>query len=128
MNHRRNGEAAQRFAERRQREDEAPRLRVVVPRLSDFKLEVEERRSGGVVAETSHIRRVVVDHAPALFILPCGDPSCKDGGHDVTHGILRSLERNATRFEGEDVCSGNVGTATCGRVLKYVGIAVYRDV
>ncbi len=127
MNHRRNGEAAQRFAERRQREDEAPRLRAVVPRLNDLKLEVEERRTGGVVAETSHIRRVVVEHAPALFILPCGDPSCKDGGHDVTFAVMRSLERNMTRFEGEDVCAGHVGTATCSRVLKYVGIASYTE-
>jgi hypothetical protein len=95
--------------------------------LDSLRLEVEERRAGGVVAETSHIRRVVVDHAPALFVLPCGDPSCKDGGHDVTFAIMRSLERNITRFEGEDICGGRIGTATCSRVLKFVGIATYRD-
>ena len=124
--HRRHGEAAQRFADRRKREDEAPRLSTEIPKLDSLRLEVEERRSGGVVAEASHIRRIVVDSAPALFMLSCGDPSCKEGGHDVTHSIMRALQSGATRFEGEDVCTGQIGSATCQRVLHYVGIAIYK--
>ena len=126
LHHRRHGEAAQRFADRRKREDEAPRLQSEVPRLESLKLEVEERRSGGVVAEASHIRRIVIVNAPALFVLPCGDPSCKDGGHDVTHSMMRALQAGATRFEGEDVCTGQLGSATCQRILHYTAIAGYR--
>ena len=126
MNHRRHGEAAQRFADRRQREDEARRLHEELPQLESLRLEIEERRATAGVAEASHIRRIVVESAPALFILTCGDPSCRDGGHDVTHMIMRALQHGDTRFDGEDTCQGSVGTATCGRVLRYVGIATYR--
>ena len=80
MNHRRFGEAAQRATERRRREDEAERLRNAVPKLDSLRLEIEERRMGGVVAEASHIRRIVVESAPALFVLPCLDRECKEGG------------------------------------------------
>ena len=123
---RRHSEAAQRFAERRKREDEAPRLHAVIPNLESLKLEIEENRAGGAVGDAGHIRRVVVEYAPALFILPCGDTSCKEGGHDATQVILRALERGETRFEGEDSCAGQIGTATCGRVMRYVGIATYK--
>jgi hypothetical protein len=126
LHHRRHGEAAQRFAERRKREDDAPRLRNEIPNLASLKLDVEERRSGGVVAEASHIRRIVIEHAPALFVLPCGDPSCKEGGHDVTHTVMRALRDRAERFEGEDVCAGQIGSAPCHRVLRYVATATYR--
>ena len=40
----RNSEAAQRSAERRRREDEAPRLRERVPALATLRLEIEEHR------------------------------------------------------------------------------------
>jgi hypothetical protein len=126
VNHRRFGEAAQRASERRRREDEAQRLKAEVPRLETLRLEIEERRMGGVVAEASHIKRVVVETAPALFVLPCLDRECKDGGHDVTDAILRSLRSGATRFEGDHVCGGRLGAADCGRLLRYVGIATYR--
>jgi hypothetical protein len=126
LNRRRFGLAAQRFAERRQREDEAPRLTAEVPQLTDLKLEIDEHRAGGAVAEAPHIRRIVVERAPALFVLPCGDAACKDGGHDVTSTILRALRAGETRFEGEDVCNGMVGTAPCSRVLRYVATATYK--
>src|SRR5450755_1717922 len=125
MNYRRNSEAAQRFAERRQREDEAPRLSAEVPRLESLKLEIEERRAGGAVAESAHIRRIVVDHAPALFLLPCGDSSCKDGGHDVTRVLMHALHAGAARTEGEDACNGQIGSATCSRVMRFVATATY---
>ena len=126
MNYRRNSEAAQRFAERRQREDESPRLQTEVPRLESLKLEIEERRAGGAVAESAHIRRVVVENAPALFLLPCGDSSCKDGGHDITRVVMHALQAGAPRVEGEDACNGQIGSATCSRVMRYVAIATYR--
>ncbi|MBI4957576.1 MAG: hypothetical protein HY908_36560 [Myxococcales bacterium] len=122
---RRMTDASLRFNERRRREDEAPRLHERLPALATLRLEVEERRSGSVSTETKHVRLVVVDSAPALFVLPCGDSSCRDGGHDLTDGVLRSLAAGKTRFELEDGCLGNVGSSTCGRVLRVVGLATY---
>ena len=119
-------EASQRFAERRRREDEAPRLLERVPELTGLKLEVEERRASSNAADSKHVRHIMVDRAPALFFLPCGDPACKDGGHDVTSPLMRGLMSHETRFEAEDTCSGSVGTATCGRILRVTAIATYR--
>lgn len=119
-------EASQRFAERRRREDEAQRLLERVPELTGLRLEVEERRAASTAADSKHVRHVVVDRAPALFYLPCGDPACKDGGHDMTSGMMRGLMSHETRFECEDTCSGSVGTAPCGRILRVIGIATYQ--
>ena len=124
--HRKNGEAAQRFAERRRLEDEAPRLSTEVPSLETLRLEIEERTSGSVVAAPTHIRHIIVNRAPALFLIPCGDPRCRDGGHDVTHRMIRALRGGETRFDGEDTCAGSLGSGHCGRVLHYVAIAKYR--
>jgi hypothetical protein len=125
-NHRKHGEAAQRFAERRKREDEAPRLSAELPQLRALRLDVDEHMRDGVVStEPAHIRRIVVESAPALFFLPCGDARCKDGGHDITHPVMEALRSGETRFEGEDECSGSQGSGQCGRILRYVGIASF---
>ena len=122
----RNGrDAAARFAERRRIEDEAPRLRDVVPRLTKLRIEIAEGREHATTAEISHKRVVVVAVAPSLFVFPCGDASCKDGGHDVTHEIVRGLRDGKTEIRGEDTCYGHTGTADCGRVLRYVAYAEY---
>jgi hypothetical protein len=123
--HRKQSEAALRFAERRRREDEAPRLIAEVPRLKTLKLEIEERSGGSSVAEPKHMRKVVVEHAPALFLIPCGDSRCKEGGHDITHLVLRSLRAGETTFEGQDVCAGLQGSTQCSRVMHYVATATY---
>ncbi len=122
---RRYSEAAERFAARRRREDEAPRLQQQVPSLVSLRLEVEEKRASAVAVESRHVRHVV-DGAPALFLLPCGDPACKEGGHDLTTPIMRGLTSGTKRFEVEDVCAGDIGTARCGRILKVTAIATYR--
>ncbi len=96
-----------------------------MPKLATLSIEVSERRDGSPMAELSHIRRVVVDHAAALFVLPCGDARCKDGGHDVTRAVMAALRAGETRFEGEDVCLGSVGTSRCSRVCHYLGAATY---
>jgi hypothetical protein len=121
----RNREAAQLAAERRAREDQAPRLLGEVPGLKTLRLEIEERRAGATVPETAHVRHVSVPHAPALFDLLCREPSCTGGGHDVTSAILQALRSRATRFEGEHSCRGTTRDADCTRVLRYVGIAEY---
>jgi hypothetical protein len=125
---RRGGEAAQRFADRRQRENDAPRLCTEVPRLLALRLEIDERRDGSIVGgDAKHIRRVVVESAPALFVMTCGDLHCKDGGYDVTHAIMRGLHSGSTHFEGEDSCSGTIGSANCSRVLRFTAHATYRE-
>lgn len=121
----RSREGAERAAERRRREDDAPRLADIVPELQSLSLRVEERRSGYSTGEASHIRRVVVENAPALFVMPCRDPACKEGGHDVTDSITRSLRARLTEFEGEDACPGIIGSAACQRVMHFVATASY---
>lgn len=123
----RQSEAAARSAERRKREDAAPRLLAQVPNLESLQLEIQERREDTVVAETQHVKRIPVhQHAPAFFELPCHDSFCNGGGHDVTEKVLRALRAGLTRFEGEDACSGQTGSAPCQRVLRYVGTATYK--
>lgn len=123
-NNRRYSEAAQRFAERRKREDEAPRLTAEVPQLQSLALEIKERTESNPVAELAHVRRVVIQYAPALFVVQCGDIRCR-GNHNVTYTIMRALRAGETRFEGQDVCVGCIGTEQCSRVLRFVGIATY---
>jgi hypothetical protein len=119
--------AAVRSAERRQREDEAPRLSQEVPELVSLSLEIEERSEGIGLIQQKHVRRVVVDSAPALFLLPCGDPKCDQGGHDVTQSIMRALRAHNVEFEGEDGCNGSLGAGICRRILHYQGFAKYRS-
>src|SRR5687767_10118781 len=85
--------AAQRFAERLQRENEAPRLAALIPALETLQFTVEERRGTwpSATPEGSHVRHVVVATAPALFAITCHDPECRDGGHDVTTLVMRAL-------------------------------------
>jgi hypothetical protein len=122
----RNSEAAQRFAERRRREDAAPRLREAVPALATLRLEVDERRGVTSAGDPKHVRLVVVDSAPALFSLPCGDHSCREGGHEMTDSNVRARQAGATSVELEDECHGTIGTAPCGLVLHLRVTATYR--
>jgi hypothetical protein len=124
---RRNPEAARRAAERRQREDEAPRLAAACPQLESLGIRVNEGNPGMSSQEGAHTRRVVVATAPALFVLPCGDSQCQDGGHELTAELLTALRSNKLQFEGEDSCRGVIGTAECRRVLRYVATASYRS-
>ncbi len=119
-------DAAGRFAERRRLEDEAPRLHDKVPRLETCRIEIAEGRNDATSADVTHTRIVVVAVAPALFVFPCGDPSCRDGGHDVTSEILRGLASGNTEIRGEDACYGRVGASECGRILRYRVFASYR--
>jgi len=119
-------EAQQRFADRRKREDDSPRLSEELPNLAALKLTVEERRATAVVAESKYVRHVIVDRAPALFDIPCGDPSCSGGGHDVTQQLMRQLRSAAVEVMVEHECNGGVGTAHCGRILRVIGAPTYR--
>ncbi len=122
---RRKTEAAERFAERRRLEEAAPRLKERVPDLVSLKLEVEESHDTAGLSGSKHVRHIVVDRAPALFAIPCGDPSCQGGGYDVTVTVMRGLADRAERFEAHDHCAGTVGGASCRRVLHVTAIAQY---
>jgi hypothetical protein len=118
-------DAALRFADRRQREQDAPRLHDRFPSLATLRLDIEEGR-GATNADPKHTRIIGVDTAPALFALTCGDHGCRDGGHDLTTSVLRNLSSGATRFDVEDMCYGSVGMGECGRTMRVRGTATYR--
>ena len=122
----RRGEAAERFAERRRVEDAAPRLRDVVPDLVSCRVEITERRADATTAEVSHTRHIVVAQAPAMLVIPCSNPSCRDGGYDLSAALLRGLRERRGEIRGEDTCRGSVGTEYCGRVLSFTALAEYR--
>jgi len=122
----RRGEAAERFAERRRQEDAAARLRDVVPDLIACRIEIAEGRAHSAPADVTHTRHVVVAHAPALFVIPCSDPSCRDGGHDISSALLRGLSERRTDIRSEDTCHGTVGSVHCGRVLRFAAFATYK--
>jgi hypothetical protein len=123
MNRRKNSAGALRYEERRRRETDAPRLCDEVPSLVSLRLEIEER--SGVTA-TKHARPVLVDRAPALFVVPCGDSRCIDGAHDLTTAVMRALRAREKTFEGNDECMGSVGSGNCTRVLHFGLFAEYR--
>jgi hypothetical protein len=119
-----NTPAYQQMLDRRAQEDAAPRLREEVPRLRTLQLELSTRREGNLLPESVYIRHVMVDSAPALVWIRCGDPRCNDG-HDLTDGILRALRNNEARFTGSSPCGGQTGGAMCARVLHFTAVATY---
>ena len=123
--YRKTTEASERFAERRKREDDAPRLATLAPNLATLRLEIRET-SSGAGALTSHVRRIVVESAPALFVMPCGDPECNGRGHNITQAVMSALQNAQERFEGSIECHGDTKLASCNRTMHYVGIATYR--
>jgi hypothetical protein len=123
MPYRRNNLAADRFAERRRRENDTPKLCNQVPTLTSLRLDIEER---SVVGTIKHIRRFVIDRAPSLILVRCGDPRCAGGEHDLTSTVMRALFARETSFQGSDQCTGFVGPSPCARVVHFDGTAEYR--
>jgi hypothetical protein len=113
--------------QRRQRENEAPRLKAVAPALVELKLRVHSIHASLPVPGSEYVKVIPVQHASAHFEIPCTDTRCKDGGHDLTHDILRALKAEQGAFEGEDPCRGTTGSAECGRSLKYSLSATYKS-
>lgn len=126
MMYRRNAEAAERAKQRTQREDDAPRLHDEVPRLTDLKLEIAYRRADSEAAESTHIRRVVLERAPALFVMSCSNKECQGGGHDLTSTVMRGLRASETHFDGTSNCNGSVGTGSCNGILTWIADATYK--
>jgi hypothetical protein len=116
-------EVAMRAAERRQREDDSPRLLALVPQLSGLRIAFDDGEDGAL-AGVAHLRHVVIQRAPALFEQPCGNPACK-GEHQLTRELMSALRRGQERIEGSDRCLAPIGTGSCRWVLKYVATARY---
>jgi len=126
VNRRRNIEREERLVLRLEREDAAGKLLQKVPDLTSLSLAIHQVRPDGLASDAQYIRRVVLEHASALFEMPCSYAYCKDGGYDVTREILAALMSRNPHFEGERACRGSAGTGDCARILRYVGTATYR--
>ena len=111
--------------DRWKREDEAPRLKEKMPTLTSLRLELEEFSEDHSVVGTRRVRLIVIDHAAALFEIPCSDPKCEDGGHEVTREVMTALAKQPARFEFESSCHGFLAGHPCGRRLKIIGQAEY---
>lgn len=120
-------ERKERAVQRAERETAAGKLLARVPRLASISLVIDEKRPEGCVSDTHYIRRVVVEHAPALFEVPCSDRGCQDGGYEITREILAALASSRLEFQGEHACGGRVGTLDCARVLRYKATATYAE-
>jgi len=119
-------ELEERIARRREREQVAGKLLAKVPSLGLLEIAIHEARPDGCLGDNQYIRRIVIEHAPALFEVPCSYPGCEDGGYDLTREILRALEELQVHFQGERHCEGRCRTVDCTRVLRYVATASYR--
>ena len=117
----------ERKKERAQREDAAGKLARRVPALATLSIAIHETRPDGVVSDTHDTRRVVLEHAPALFEVPCSYPGCTDGGYEVTREILDGLDTRRREFRGEQRCRGRCGDIDCTRVLRFVCTATYHE-
>jgi len=126
MKARRRSEATTRFEERRQREHGAQRLRDRVPSLATLRLDIAQGR-GTSNSDPKYTRIIMVETGPALFELGCADPSCKDGGYDLTIPVLRGLVEGKAHFEMDGRCDGSVGSAECGRNVHVDVTATYRS-
>jgi hypothetical protein len=124
MKSRQRSEAVARFEERRQREHEAQRLRECVPTLATLRLDIAETH-GETNASAKYARIVMVETSAAVFALGCADPSCRDGGHDLTGDVLRGLHEGKQHFEVNQRCYGTVGSAECGRQMHVDVTATY---
>lgn len=108
--------------DRRQREDVAPRLSAILPRVAELSIHVDEHSS---IMSPQYVRRIVVQTAPALFLIPCSDPNCADGGHDISSEVLAALGSKRPAFRGTHICPGWVGSRQCSRTIWYSGEAAY---
>src|SRR5512147_447027 len=107
---------------RRQREDDAPRLATLLPEVTALAIRVDERST---ISAPKYVRRFVVDRAPAVFLIPCSDPNCSEGGHDISSDVVAALRSKRSHFTGSHVCTGWVGSKQCERTIWFDGEAEY---
>jgi hypothetical protein len=120
-------EREERRVQRVQREAAAGKLLQRYPEVASVDIAIHEARPEGCVSDSHYIRRIVLEHAPALFEVPCSYPSCEDGGYDITHDVLGAISARDPKVEGEKACRGRCGALDCTRVLRFVVKIGYRD-
>src|SRR5690606_36091932 len=125
MTYRRWNDRQKERTERWQREDDAHRLLTEVPHLRTLKLNIEERRATNFVPGTRYTQHIIVARAAARFEVPCSEPKCQEGGHDITDEMLRGLQSREAHITGTSTCNGTVGDNPCGRVMEFVAEATY---
>jgi hypothetical protein len=99
-------------------------LAAELPLLRSARIEIVENVANGSTKYTKH---VVVARSPVLFIIPCGDPACKDGGHDITNEVMRAFRQHLKSAVGESSCGGTTGSAQCRRSIQFTVTAEYAD-
>jgi hypothetical protein len=126
MRRRRTSEAEQRVARRWQQADDAPRLLAEIPELESLRMVIEESSNGSFTTVSRYTRLFVLTSAPALFWMPCGNPRCEEGGHDLTYPLMSALRARKGNVQGVDECGGMVGSSVCGAVIRYDVTATYK--
>lgn len=114
--------AAERSRERRKAEDDAPRLTAEVPLLRSARIEIVDNSANG---SNKYSKHVVVARSPALFIVPCSDPACRDGDHDITSEVMHAFRQQLESLVGESSCRGMTGSAECRRSIQFTLTAEY---
>jgi hypothetical protein len=114
-------------SERWERENEAPRLLDVVGGLRSLRLELWESCDGEPTAGTRYIKHIIVARSAAHFEIPCSNPDCSGGGHDLSDELLAGLRKRQTRVRGTDACRGMVGDGPCKQILHYSASALFED-
>lgn len=109
--------------ELRNRERSAPRLIQMAPSVTSLKLTIQERYATTSVKYRKH---VVIQSAPALFVVSCGDERCEFGGHDITSTVMGALRARQTHCSGEHECPGTIGSARCSRRIEFELVAEYQ--
>jgi hypothetical protein len=99
-------------------------LAAELPLLRSARLEIVENVTNGT---TKYAKHIVVARSPVLFIIPCGDPTCKDGGHDITTEVMHAFRRHLQSAVGESACGGTTGSAQCRRSIQFTLTAEYVD-
>jgi len=105
-------------SERWERENAAPRLKDVAPRLESLRLSLVERRADREIPGTRRIQHVIVATASSRFEVPCGEERC-DGRHDLSVTATAQLRAGRDTFGGTSECNGTVGSRPCDRLLDY---------
>ncbi len=111
--------------ERWQREDESSRLLDEVQGLRELKIVIDEWRDEQHIPGARYTKHIIVSGAPARFEVPCGEPRCQEGGHDLTLELMMALRRKEGTIEGQSECRGDFGARPCARVVKFAAFATY---
>ena len=111
--------------ERWERENAAPRLKDIAPRLETLRVTLVERRGEYDIPGTRRIQLVIVATASARFEVPCGEDRCSEGSHDLTSTATAQLRAGRSSFSGMSECNGALGNRGCDRVLSYSFEATY---